>query len=432
MLAENNCLERFRKRLIDEGGLTAKQVAEGRPGTENVAPMRQATTMTLQQRLPPVWLAGSAVSAAIVFVFGLARWVDHFTSDPNAEDYRLHAIAAQIGLTRGWAHIYDIALQRTASAGIGPIDSMHVFLSPPPSAWMAVPLAWLPIPVGYLIWTLISLAALVAAAWLICPGTRLARVTLLLLALGLWPVHYQFWLGQWTAVTMALLAVSWWMLDRGRWSAAGFILALAFCLKPQDCLLVPLALLASGRWRPLVAFGLTGGAFALISAASLGTAGVSSWLDDLALVRGEPLNAPLTYSFIFGIGPLATGVEIALGVTALGLAWYRRDRLDLVFALGLVGTIASATYLHEDDVAVLVVGAWVVLRAGPSLAQQVWLLAGIAAAQFIAIGLPIPMLLWEPVWIVLLGLEPWLRRRKQTIAVRRQPGEGLALESTRS
>jgi hypothetical protein len=188
------------------------------------------------------------------------------------------------------------------------------------------------------------------------------------------------------------------------------VLGLAFCLKPQDCLLLPLALLVSGRWRPLVGFGLAGGVIGLLSAVSLGPAGIASWLNDLALVRGDPLNAPLTYSFIFGRGQLATGFEIALGAAALGLAWYRRDRLDLVFALGLVGTTASATYLHEDDIAVLVLAAWVVLRAGPSLAQQTWLVAGIAAAQFIAIGLPIPMLLWEPVWVALLGLEPRLKR----------------------
>jgi hypothetical protein len=126
----------------------------------------------------------------------------------------------------------------------------------------------------------------------------------------------------------------------------------------------------------------------------------------------------MTYAFIFGRTPLATGVEAVLGLGALALAWYRRDRLDLVFALGLVGTTASATYLHEDDMAILVLAAWIVLRGQPSVPQRVWLVAGIAAAQFIAIGMPIPMLLWEPVWIALLGLEPRLRRmRAATLAV---------------
>jgi hypothetical protein len=81
-----------------------------------------------------------------------------------------------------------------------------------------------------------------------------------------------------------------------------------------------------------------------------------------------------------------------------------------VFALGLVGTTASATYLHEDDMAMLVLGAWILLRSQPSVTQRAWLVAGIAAAQFIAVGISIPMLLWEPVWIALLGLEPRLKR----------------------
>jgi hypothetical protein len=364
--------------------------------------------MISRPRLPPLWLTGSTVAATTMVGFGVARWVDHFRSDPNAEDFRLHAIAARIGLTDGWSHIYDLALQKAASAGLGPIDSMHIFISPPPSAWMVVPIAWLPISTGFLIWTLISLAGFAAAAWLVCPGPRLVRATLLLVSLALWPVHYQFWLGQWTAATLAVLAVSWWLLDRQRWMLAGVAMALAFCLKPQDCLLVPLALLISGRWRPVAAFAIAGSLIAALAAASLGPDGIASWLADVGLVRADPFNAPVTYSLIFGHSSIATGVEAALGLAAISLAWYRRDRLDLVFALGVAGTIAAATYLHEDDIAMVVLPAWILLRARPSLPQRLWLLVGVAAAQLLSIGLAVPILLWEPVWIGLLGLEPRL------------------------
>jgi Glycosyltransferase family 87 len=379
--------------------------------------MRPAATIAKPKgaaTLPPLWLAASALAAAIVVAFGVVRWVDHFISDPNAEDFRLHLVAARIGLSHGWSHIYDFNLQKEASVGLSGegslIDSMHVFISPPPSAWVVAPLASLPISTGYLIWTLISLAAFIGAGLLVCPGPRLARLTLLLVSLALWPVHYQFWLGQWVVATLALLALAWWLLELDRWALAGIVLALAFCAKPQDVLLLPMALLVSGRWKPVAVFAVTGAFLATVSAASLGSAGIASWLNDVALVRADPNTAPVTYSFIFGRSSLATGVEVAAGLAALGLAWYRRDRLDLVFALGIVGTTASTGYLHEDDIAILVLAAWIVLRVRPSLLQQAWLLAGIAAAQFIAIGLPIPMLLWEPVWIALLGLEPRLKR----------------------
>lgn len=375
--------------------------------------------MKSPQRLPPLWLSASALAAAITVGFGVQRWIDHFVHAPDAEDFRLHLVAARVGLQYGWSRIYDVDLMKAASAGLGPIGSLvdthHAFMSPPPAAWMVVPLAWLSLPAGYLVWTLLSLAAFVVAGRLVVPGSRMVRLTVLLVSLALWPVHYQFWLGQWVVATLALLAVSWWLLERDRWVAAGVVLALSLCFKPQDALLVPVALLVSGRWKPVAAAAVTGGAIALWSLASLGQSGVASWINIVNQVRADPYVAPLTYSALFGRGPVTTGVELALGVIALGLAWYRRDRLDLVFALGIVGSTASAAYLHEDDIAILVLAAWIVLRAQPSVAQRVWLLVGIAAAQFIAIGLPIPMLLWEPAWIALLGLEPWLWRRDQPV-----------------
>jgi hypothetical protein len=370
--------------------------------------------------LPPLWLAAAALASGIVVAFGVVRWISHFLSDPNAEDFRLQLVAARIGITNGWSHIYDIGLQKAASAGLGPIDSMHLFINPPPTAWIVAPLASLPLSAGYLIWTLISLVAFICAALLVCPGPPLVRITLLLAGLALWPIHYQFWLGQWVAVTLFLLAGAWWLLERHRWALAGIALALAFCAKPQDILLVPVALLVGGRWKPVVVFAATGAIIASVSAATLGSAGIAGWLNDVAVVRADPYTAPVTYSYILGRGSLTTGVEIGLGLAAIALAWYRRDRLDLVFALGLVGSTASASYLHEDDIGILVLAAWIVLRARPSWAQRGWLAAGIAAAQFLAVGLPLPILAWQPLWIALLGLEPRLERWEAERTLRAQ------------
>src|SRR5919109_585977 len=218
-------------------------------------------------RLPPLWLSASALAAAITVGFGVQRWIDHFVHAPDAEDYRLHMVAARVGLEYGWSHIYDLDLMRAASAGLGPvgslIDTNHVFMSPPPAAWMVVPIAWLPLTLGYLVWTLLSLAAFAGAAWLVIPGSRLARVTVLLVSLALWPVHYQFWLGQWVVATLALLALS-------------------LCFKTQDVLLVPLALLVSGRWKPVAVAAATGGVIGSISLLSLGPSGGASSVNNSA------------------------------------------------------------------------------------------------------------------------------------------------------
>jgi Glycosyltransferase family 87 len=376
----------------------------------------------LESTLPPLWLAASAVAAGITVVFGVQRWMAHFGADPNAEDTRVWIVAARIGLSHGWSHIYDVDMERAASAALGPtgslIDAMHLYLSPPPAAWLIVPLAALPVSAGYLIWTLVNLVALCVVCWMVCPGTRFVRLTVLLVSLAIWPMHYQFWQGQWVVADLVFLALAWWLLDRDRPLLAGAMLAIPFFFKPQDVALVPVALLVSGRWRPVVSLAVVAGILAAASAASLGAHGLTEWFNDVAVARANPFTGPMTYSSLFGRGTVATAVEAALGLFALGLAWYRRDRLDLVFALGIVGTTASASYLHEDDVAILVLAAWIALRGRPSIVQRGWLLAGIAAAQLISLGLAIPMLLWEAGWIGVLGLEP---RLEEMESQRRQP-----------
>ncbi len=163
----------------------------------------------------------------------------------------------------------------------------------------------------------------------------------------------------------------------------------------------------TGRWRPVVYCAVASGILGVISLVSLGQHGIDSYINSVNFTKGNPIHSVLTYAW-FGRGPLATGIEVTAGLAAIALAWYRRDRMDLVFALGIVGSTASAFYLHEYDAAVFVLPAWIVLRSRPSVPMQAWLLIGIAAAQFIAIGVFRPMVLWEGGWIGLLGLEPWL------------------------
>src|SRR2546421_5927669 len=131
--------------------------------------------MKSQPRLPPIWLSATALTAAITVAFGVIRWVDHFLSAPDAEDFRLHLVAARVGMQYGWSHIYDLELMKAASAGMGSVGSLvdthHVFLSPPPAAWVVAPIAGLPLPAGYLLWTLVSVAAFIAACPLRVPGS---------------------------------------------------------------------------------------------------------------------------------------------------------------------------------------------------------------------------------------------------------------------
>lgn len=373
-----------------------------------------------QNRLPPLWLSAAATAAGITAAFGIARWVQHFVTNPYEEDFRLNYVAAEIGLTHGWSHIYDLDLERQitasfAQAGIV-IDSYHNYVTPPPLAWLLVPFTVFSVPTGFLVWATVSLAALIAAWWLVSPGKGIARVTLLLIALAFWPMHYTFWLGQTATISIVLLALTWWLLERERWAPAGVVMAIALFIKPQLLLLLPVALLVSGRWKPALYCALAGGILGVLSLVSLGQDGINSYVTSVNFTKGNPIHSVLTFAW-FGRGPVATGLEVIAGVAALMLAWYRRDRMDLVFALGIVGSTASAFYLHEYDAAVFVLPAWIVLRSRPSVPQQVWLLVGLAAAQLVAIGVFKPMVLWEAGWIAMLGLEPWLAAQFRQVRV---------------
>jgi len=69
--------------------------------------MRHATSVRQARpaSLPPLWLSASALAAGITVAFGGARWISHFTLDPNAQDTRVWIVVARIGLTYGWSHI---------------------------------------------------------------------------------------------------------------------------------------------------------------------------------------------------------------------------------------------------------------------------------------------------------------------------------------
>ena len=371
-------------------------------------------------RLPPLWLSAAAITSAITVAFGVARWISHFVTNPYEEDFRIYWVGAKIGLTYGWSHIYDLNLQQqlTASFGVPGIvnDSFHVYVTPPPVAWLLVPFTPLPVPAGYLLWTLGALAAVVAAWWLVCPGKGLGRLTLLMIALAVWPMHYTLWLGQTAPITILCLALAWWCMERERWAPAGAAIAVAMFIKPQVVLLLPLAILISGRWKPVAYWALASAILGGISLLSLGSHGVSTFYLNIKFTETNLINSVMTYAW-FGRGLVATSIELALATIALGLAWYRRGRPDLVLGLGILASTASAFHLLEYDPAVWVLPAWIVLGSKPSIPQRAWLVAGIAAAQLTSIGIFKPLLVWEAGWILMLGMEPWLAAQVDRLLV---------------
>ena len=341
-------------------------------------------------------------------LYSIGRWIVLFAIQPVHEDIRLVYVAAEAGLRYGWSRIYDIATLQALSAhfpaGQNTITSSSTYVHPPLWAWLFVPLTWFPEPVAYASWTLLSLIALMVAWHLTAPYRGLAKITLVLVALALWPVMDAFYRGQPSICILALVAVAWKLCRDNRPLAAGVALAVATALKPQAVVLVPIALVVSGRYRPAIAWAAGSALLAGAAVISLGPAGLTSWWHALNFVQTD--TTPWSYStlaYLFGLGPLTYALLAIQGLAALAIAWRQRANIEVVFAVGLLGSVAFSFHLHVYDYSLLVLSAWLVLRTSPPLWHRLWLLAGVFTMQALPLGIPVPQLIWDAGWLVILG-----------------------------
>ena len=368
---------------------------------------------------PPLWLAAASVAVAWAALYDIAVWVTLFVRQPVHPDFRIFYVAAAAGVRYGWASIYDVSVLRSLSsvfpAGQNYINSALPYIHPPILAWLIAPLTLLPLPIAYGLWSGLLLAALVWAWHIAAPYSGLRKGALLFLALALWPVLDSFFYGQPSTLTLALVATSWWLLTKDRPIAAGVALAFATALKPHTVILVPLALAVSGRFKPVLSWAAACSLLAVAFALALGPAGIGNWWQALVYGQTDTGQAQFTAAYIFGGGPVAYAVEALQGAIAIVIARRRRADLNLVFSLGIVGSLVFAFHLHAYDYIELILAAWLVLRTAPPLWHRLWLLAGTATLQTISLGQPTPQLIWDAGWLVILGLsDPAVVAQRQT------------------
>jgi hypothetical protein len=184
--------------------------------------------------------------------------------------------------------------------------------------------------------------------------------------LAVMPVIYALLLGQILILELAAIAAAWWFVSRRRELPAGILLTV-LVFKPQVAFLVPLALLVIGRWRT-VAVWLTGSALiAVIALVSTGISGLHDYANRVSDASATPpqffVPTQLTLGGLFGHGVLTVAISAALVALTLAAAYrYRAGGPAVPIACALVGSMLVTPYLHQQDLATLLLAGGIALQ----------------------------------------------------------------------
>jgi hypothetical protein len=353
-------------------------------------------------------VAAGAAAAVLFAAWDLYKWVEAFASDHFHNDFTFYLAAARIGISHGWASIYDLQLQQAELDALGSriqIAQLARFISPPPVAWLAVPFTALPYDAGYWIWSLLLLVALAGAWYVAAPGSGRERIVHLAAALGWLPVIYGLQLGQPGLFVVMGVAGAYALLRADRPFQAGLALGV-LALKPQLAFLVPIALLVSGRYRAFVGAVIALGVLAAVSAITVGADGISAYRDRLSFAAGVPVNRELTLAAFVGDLTVTRLVQVAIAIWALALVYrFRHRTVEWTFVPAIIGGLLASPYLHIDDLVMLGLAAWLFLRIDPKPRWAwVFVLGLVLTAEGIPIWGPLPLIAGELLALLLLSV----------------------------
>jgi hypothetical protein len=308
------------------------------------------------------------------------------------------------------AEAYQPALQHAEEQAVfgGREVPFYGWLYPPFFFSVAFLVASLPYAWGLAIWLAASLAAYLAAMRAILP-----RPETLLIAAAFPAVFINIGHGQNGFLTAALLGGALHWLDRRPWLAGVLIGLLAY--KPQFGVLIPVALLAGGRWSTIGAAVATIAALLAVSFVTLGGGVWHAFADSMTFTQTvvleqggigwEKIQSVFSAMRMWGAGVhLAYAVQIALALMlAASLAWLWRSNAAFELKASALATasLLATPYVLDYDLVALAVGIVFFVRHGLSRGFRTFEISLLAAAWMVpllsrgvagATGIPLGLL----------------------------------------
>ncbi len=320
------------------------------------------------------WLTAQRLRAyGLIFlgVFGLLTAVWFFQSEglldregkPLGADFIVFWGASHLALTGEPEGAYDAVRLFEASRVAVPAhhENSYIWAYPPTYLLLVLPLAAVPYMAALVLWSATWLAAFLTVLRRLAPS----RLTPLL-ALAFPATYVNLIHGQNGFLSAALLGGAILLLDRRPLLAGVLIGLLSF--KPHLGVLLPLALMCSGRWRTFLAATATTLAFAAVSVAAFGLAPWAAFLDSTGLTRAaleqgllpwDKMMSAFAALSLLGVPAslsLAVQAVIALGVAVItAVVWRRGVSLPRAAAVLVAGSLLVSPYLYGYDLVLLAI-----------------------------------------------------------------------------
>jgi hypothetical protein len=368
--------------------------------------------------LTPARIRGYSVILLVIAAIAVVGWIalaDGLTDrngKPIGTDFSNVYAAGTLGRAGKAADAYVPALQHAAEKAVFGDDTPFFGWHYPPFFFVvAFAVAALPYGWGLLAWMAAGLAAYLATIRAILPRKEM-RFEIWLVALAFPAVFVNLGHGQNGFLTAALLGAALQVMDRRPWLAGVLIGLLAY--KPQFGVLIPLALLASGRWTTIIAAAATVAVLVIAATLCLGTGIWQAFLHStnftqhIVLEQGgtgwEKIQSIFSAVSAWGASvPVAYAVQTALGLAlAVSIVWLWRSEaaFDLKASALATASLLATPYVLDYDLMVLAVAIAFFVRHGLARGFADWELSllafawvvplvsrGIAAATTVPLGL---------------------------------------------
>ncbi|WP_310880119.1 glycosyltransferase family 87 protein [Bradyrhizobium brasilense] len=326
-----------------------------------------------------------------------------------------------------WPRLRQAIIQIHPSLNDAPFPVYEVpipFFYPPFFLFAATLLALLPFPTAFWIWSTAKLLC-----WALVVSAIRPRFAVLLLAFAVPAVLYDFIVGQSSLLAASLLGAILLTLDR-RPIVSGFLIALLI-FKPQYGVLLPLVLIATGRWTVFITASLVTPVLLLLTGLTFGWDTFEGFREaavfattqfhltgTLAWYKLQSVYGVLRFAG-FGYGS-AMALHVAVAAAAATwtlIIWRRNVSFAVKAACLLVATLLVSPYFAIYDTALLALALIFLMNApmaehGALLSNRSELRIGFGVLVLAGFTYPVALVPVGPFMCATLIAMIWMRCRQ--------------------